>query len=110
MKKLIVGGLAALAIGLVAAPVAEADDYTTKDLEFVASVAGLGYYDAPHILIDTAHEVCGLLEQDAVGEPARAFVIRRLSVMEFPDFNATLFVQYSAIAYCPWQPAAHWNI
>ena len=42
MKKLIIGGLAALAIGLTAAPVAQAAPYTAADLDFIAAVLDIG--------------------------------------------------------------------
>ena len=77
MKKLIGGGLAALAIGLVAAPVAGAD---ANDREFIKAtdkvISGVGPRVGPDgwtgypkvpvpLRINTAQAVCGLLDGGA---------------------------------------------
>ena len=113
MKKLIVGGLAAAAIGLAVAPVAGADDYTTKDLKFVSNVTSLGYHWVdPDTLITAGHQVC--TDQEAgIGTGRTKSYITRVTGDTRGDqteYYATLFMHYAAMSYCPWQPAAKWNI
>jgi hypothetical protein len=116
MKKLIVGGLAALAIGLATAPVAGADPgYTAADMDFIAGVTALGYYDEDQDrLIKTGHVVCELLDQGANNATVQAeVVIHHQNGREQPGdggYWPDLFTQVAAISYCPWQPAADWNI
>ena len=85
MKHLLIGALAALAIGLTAAPVAGADPLTANDREFIAvtdqvilGITGwIGYPKVPaQLRINTAHGVCGLLDDGALS--ANDFIVTAL--------------------------------
>ena len=104
MKRLIIGGIAALAVGLVGAPVAGADPYTAEDLEFVQNLATIGYWDADKDrLIKTGHVVCQLLDD---GE-SEATVNAEIIIHHGGDsYETMIFTRYAALAYCPWQPIA----
>ena len=55
--------------------------------------------------------VCELLDDGVNSATVKAeILIHHQNTSEYPEFNATLFIQYAAISYCPWQPAAKMNI
>jgi hypothetical protein len=102
MKKLIIGGLAALAIGLTAAPVAQAAPYTAADLDFIAAVTDLGYYGDKDRLIKTGHVVCELLDDEANWQTIEAeIVIHHGSGRKDEGYYAAWFEQYAVYHYCP---------
>jgi hypothetical protein len=106
----LIGCIAAIAIGLVAAPVVNADPgYSSPDLNFIANVTAAGYYGDKDRLIKTGHVVCELLDDGANDATVKAEVMIHHENSD-PQFNALLFINYAAISYCPWQPAANWNI
>ncbi len=115
MKKLIIGVLTALATALVLATPAGGAPYTDADMDFIAGVTALGYYDEDQDrLIKTGHVVCELLDQGATSATVQAEVlIHHQNGREQPGdggYWPDLFTQVAAISYCPWQPAADWNI
>ena len=65
-------------------------------------------------LIKTGHVVCALLDQGANNATVKAEVIIHHSTGKEQSgdggYWANLFIQTAAIAYCPWQPAANWDI
>ena len=87
MKRLVIGGLAALTIGLAAAPVAGAD---SNDRAFIAAtdrvIMGgnasnpnhwIGYPGVPaQLRINTAHMVCDMLDDGAMS--ANDFIVAAL--------------------------------
>ena len=112
VKRLIVGGLAALAIGLIGAPVAGAD---ANDREFIKATDKVimlhtgsdpdghwvGYPGVPaQLRIDTAHTVCDMLDDNvtATGDfIVTAFDDRRDSA----HYLAAWFEQIAISYYCP---------
>ena len=89
--------------------------YTDADMDFIAGVTALGYYDEDQDrLIKTGHVVCQLLDQGANNATVQAeVIIHHQNGREQPGdggYWPDLFIQTAAIAYCPWQPAADWNI
>ena len=114
MKKIIVGGLAALAIGLAAAPVAGANPLDANDRAFIAAtdrvIMGssgkdpvwrwLGYPGVPaQLRIDTAHGVCGLLDAGALS--ANDYIVATLDDRrEHAGYLAAWFQQISIEHYC----------
>jgi Protein of unknown function (DUF732) len=112
MKKAIVGGLAALAIGLAAAPVAGADSNdrafikaTDKVISGVGPSAGpdgwIGYPKVPaQLRIDTAHGVCARLDDGALS--ANDYIVATLDDRrELAGYLAAWFEQISIEHYCP---------
>ncbi len=113
MKKLIIGGLAALAISLAAAPVAGAD---VNDREFIKAtdkvISGVGPWVGPdgwigypkvpvQLRINTAHAVCGLLDGGA--SSANDFIVTALDDRrEHAGYLAAWFQQIAIEHYCPW--------
>jgi hypothetical protein len=53
--------------------------------------------------------VCELLDDGANDATVKAEVMIHHENSD-PQFNALLVINYAAIGYCPWQPAANWNI
>jgi Protein of unknown function (DUF732) len=112
MKRLVIGGLAALALGLVAAPVAGAD---SNDRAFIAATDRVimmssgsdpeghwvGYPRVPaQLRIDTAHGVCGLLDAGALS--ANDYIVATLDDRgEHAGYLAAWFQQISIEHYCP---------
>ena len=115
MRAALIGIIAAFAIGLVIPAPAGASPYTDADMDFIASVTALGYYDDDQDrLIKTGHVVCELLDEGANSATVQAEVtIHHTNGRERAGdggYWPNLFIQTAAIAYCPWQPAADWNI
>ena len=114
MKRLIVGGLAALAIGLAGAPVAGAD---ANDREFIKAtdqvIMGLfdgsremrwiGYPGVPaQLRIDTAQAVCSMFDTNASGQDISDMVVTAFDDRrEQADYLAAWFKQSAIIHYCP---------
>jgi Protein of unknown function (DUF732) len=104
MKRLILGGLAAFAIGMTGAPVAGADPgyYTAADMDFIAAVTGQGYFGDKDRLIKTGHVVCELLDDDANWQAIEAeIVIHHGSGRKDEGYYAAWFEQYAVYHYCP---------
>ena len=114
MKRLIIGGLAALAIGLAAAPVAGAD---ANDREFIKAtdqvIMGLfdgsremrwiGYPGVPaQLRIDTAHTACSMFDTNASGQDISDMVVTAFDDRrEQADYLAAWFKQSAIVHYCP---------
>ena len=112
--KWIVGVIAALAIGLVAAPVAGAD---ANDREFIKATDQviMGLFDGsrdmrwigyPGVLaqlrIDTAHAVCSMFDTNASGQDISDMVVTAFDDRrEQADYLAAWFKQSAIIHYCP---------
>ena len=114
MKRLLIGAVAALSIALGVATPAGGAPYTDTDLTFISNVNSLGYYGDNDLLIKTGHVVCALLDQGANNATVQAeVIIHHSNGREQPGdggYWPDLFIQLSAISYCPWQDAADWNI
>jgi hypothetical protein len=105
-KKAIIGGIAAIAIGLAAAPVAGADPgYSSADLDFIAAVSHEppGYYGDPDRLIKTGNVVCGRLDDGANWQTVEAeIIIHHGAGWEgYAGYNAAIFKQYAIVHLCP---------
>lgn len=101
-NKALIGGIAAIAIGLIGAPVAGADSYTSADLDFIARVTQQGYHGDPDRLIKTGHVVCGLLDDGASWQTVKAsIIIEHEYGRKSAGYYATLFAQAAAWDYCP---------
>ena len=97
MKKLIVGGLAALALGLVAAPVAGADANDDAFIEATDRVIyggnaidgdrWWGYPDVPaQIRIDAAKEACAMMDAgNTDGSKVNDYLVAALGPASTPD-------------------------
>ena len=112
MKRLLVGGLAALAIALVAAPVAGAD---ANDRKFIKAtdkvISGVGPWVGPdgwigypkvpvQLRINTAHAVCDL--RDGGASSANDFIVTALDDRrEHAGYLAAWFQQIAITYYCP---------
>ena len=112
MKKLILGGLAALAIGLIGAPVAGADSNdrafikaTDKVISGVGPSAGpdgwIGFPKVPaQLRIDTAHGVCARLDDGALC--ANDFIVAAFDDRrQHAGYLAAWFEQIAVYHYCP---------
>ena len=112
MKRLLIGGLAALAIGVAAAPVAGADandrafiKATEKVISGVGPPVGpdgwIGYPKVPaQLRIDTAHGVCARLDDGALS--ANDYIVATLDDRrELAGYLAAWFEQIAVYHYCP---------
>ncbi|SRR5258705_9752244 len=122
MKKLIVGGLAALAIGLTAAPVAGADPdahtlLTANDRAFTRSTDQVivmsngadpdghwvGYPKVPtQLRINTARTVCSMLDTGISGQDINDMIVTSFDDRrEHAGYLAAWFEQIAIEHYCP---------
>jgi hypothetical protein len=104
MKRLLIGGIAALSIGLTGAPAqAGATPYTDKDMNFVATVSQLGFVGDTDALIQDGNSVCARLDRGASTGDVEQWVAREPINTHSTNtgYYAALFVQYAAVNYCP---------
>jgi hypothetical protein len=99
MKRLLVGGIAAVAIGL-GAPVAGADGYTAPTWTSSPVSPSRANHGDPDRLIKTGHVVCELLD-DGKQTITAAIMIKHENDSKYPEFDATLFAQAASWSYCP---------
>jgi hypothetical protein len=122
MKKLIVGGLAALAIGLAATPVAGADPdahpmLSANDRAFIRSTDQVimmhtssdpdghwvGYPRVPaQLRINTARTVCSMLDTGISGQDINDMIVTSFDDRrEHAGYLAAWFEQGAITYYCP---------
>lgn len=111
----LIGGLAALAIGLAAAPVAGAD---ANDRAFIRATdkvimmhtasnpegQWVGYPKVPaQLRIDTAHTVCSMLDTNISGQDINDTIVTGFDDRrEHAGYLAAWFEQSAVYHYCPW--------
>jgi hypothetical protein len=112
MKKLIGGGLVALALGLVAAPVAGADANDDAFIEATDRVIyggnaidgdrWWGYPDVPaQIRIDAAKEACAMMDAgNADGSKVNDYLVAALGPRKHAGYFAAWFEQSAITHYC----------
>lgn len=122
MKRLILASLAALAVGLVAAPVAGADPdahtmLSANDREFIAATdrvitmssgydpvqRWVGYPKVPiQLRITTAHTVCSMLDTGIGGREINETIVASFDDRrEHAGYLAAWFEQSAIVHYCP---------
>lgn len=99
MTKILITVLGAIGIGLLAAPVAAADEDG-----FIVAIESLDYYSTvyPQDTISVGYRVCGAFARGG-DTAAIAEVLRTYNGpgQSNPEYYATLFAQYSAYELCP---------
>jgi Protein of unknown function (DUF732) len=106
MKKIIIGGLAALTIELGVAPVAGADANNREFIEATDQVVlgNTGWIEYPKVpvqlRIDTAHAVCDMLDGGALS--ANDFIVAAFDDRrQHAGYLAAWFQQIAITYYCP---------
>jgi len=112
MKKLIVGGLAALAIGLVIAPVAGASPITES--EYIDTVQDYGWIMDDATAIRTGHVICSNLDSGVKIADIEAWLDYEFDNTHTQpgtaNYYTDVFIQMAAQQYCPWTEPMDWNI
>ena len=109
MKKLILGGLAALAIGLIGAPTANADYwYTAGERQYISDLYAAGMQPKPgyttSYLVDQGYSACNVLGNHSGGYVASQIWSSSNSTPNGVSYSQANTLVFSAIAnLCPWR-------
>jgi hypothetical protein len=112
MKRLIIGAIAAITVGLVAPAPSGASPITHS--EYVTTIQQWGWIIDSDSAIRTGHSICASLDRGAQIADIKSWLHH-----EFVNTNtqpgdggyyAAQFIQLAAQQFCPWTKPMDWNI